>query len=197
MLLPQTHRGAVPRRQPLGRLPQNANAPLRHREKPCSSSSVLPPAIRYELDLPDAGNLYCPRDNFDPSSSHVIPALIRKCLEAKQRGDDHIVCWGDGSPTREFLYAAEALALAAERYDKPAPVNLGGGGEISIRDLVEMIARPCDYTGEITWDTTKPNGQPRRHLDGTRAFKELGFRPGTSLEDGLRETITWYREHGK
>ena len=143
-------------------------------------------------------NLYGPRDNFDPRSSHVIPALIRKCLEAKERGDGHIVCWGDGSPTREFLYAADAaegLTLAAERYDKPDPVNLGGGGEISIRDLVDMIARLCDYTGGITWDTTKPNGQPRRHLDGTRAFEEFGFRPGTPLEDGLRETIAWYRGH--
>ncbi|MCP5118869.1 MAG: NAD-dependent epimerase/dehydratase family protein, partial [bacterium] len=137
------------------------------------------------------------RDNFDPDSSHVIPALIRKCLEAKQRGERRIVCWGDGSPTREFLYAADAalgLALAAERYNKPEPVNLGGGDEISIRDLVRMIARLCGYSGEITWDTTKPNGQPRRHLDGARAFEEFGFQPSTPIEHGLRETIEWYRD---
>lgn len=140
-------------------------------------------------------NLYGPRDNFDLNTSHVIPALIHKCLEAKERNEKSIVCWGDGSPTREFLYAADAaegILLAAEKCDGAEPVNLGSGREISIRDLVQLVARLCDYEGEIVWDTSKPNGQPRRLLDTTRAEKLFGFRARTSLEEGLQKTIEWY-----
>jgi GDP-L-fucose synthase len=145
-------------------------------------------------------NLYGPRDNFDLESSHVIPALIRKCLEAKQSGAGNIVCWGDGSPTRAFLYsadAAEGLVLAAERYDGAEPVNLGTSEEISIRTLVETIADLCDYHGEIVWDTSQPNGQPRRCLDNSRAERYCGFHARTSLAEGLAHTIRWYRENGK
>jgi GDP-L-fucose synthase len=140
-------------------------------------------------------NMYGPRDNFDLETSHVIPALIRKCLEAKERGDRRVVCWGDGSPTREFLYvadSAEGLIAGAERYNDPAPVNLGSGEEISIRDLTELVARLCGFEGEIVWDTTRPNGQPRRRLDTSRAEREFGFRAVTPLEEGLRKTIAWY-----
>jgi GDP-L-fucose synthase len=142
-------------------------------------------------------NLYGPGDNFDPSSSHVIPALIKKCVEANERGASEIVCWGDGSATREFLYVedcAQAIVLAAERYDKPEPVNIGAGFEIRIKDLVELIAKFTGFTGRIVWDTTKPNGQPRRCLDVSRAEREFGFRSRTRFEDGLRKTIEWYRE---
>jgi len=141
-------------------------------------------------------NLYGPGDNFDPASSHVIPALIRKCLEAVDRGDREIVCWGDGTPTREFLYvddAAEGIVLAAERYEDPAPVNLGSGMEISIRDLVALVARLTGFDGAIRWDATKPNGQPRRCLDISLAAREFGFRARTTFEDGLRRTVDWYR----
>ena len=140
-------------------------------------------------------NLYGPGDNFDPASSHVIPALIRKCLEAVDRGDRQIVCWGDGTPTREFLYvddAAEGIVLAAERYEDPAPVNLGSGMEISIRDLVALVARLTGFDGAIRWDATKPNGQPRRCLDISLAAREFGFRARTTFEDGLRRTVDWY-----
>ncbi len=140
-------------------------------------------------------NLYGPWDNFDAETSHVIPALIRKCIEAKQRGEDHIVAWGDGSPTREFLYvedAAEGILLAAELYDKSDPVNLGSAFEISIKDLVEMVARLSGFEGKIVWDTSKPNGQPRRKLDITRAEREFKFRAKTPFEEGLRRTIGWY-----
>jgi GDP-L-fucose synthase len=142
-------------------------------------------------------NLYGPRDNFDPSSSHVIPALIKKCLEAKECGDKEIVVWGDGSPTREFLQvadAAEGIILAAERYNESDPVNLGSSREISIKELVEVIARLTEFDGRIVWDTSKPNGQPRRCLDTDRALQGFGFRATTSFVDGLRETIEWYRE---
>ena len=143
-------------------------------------------------------NLYGPKDNFDPESSHVIPALIRKCLEAKERRDDHIVAWGDGSPTREFLYvedAAEGILLAAERYDDSEPVNLGSSFEISIKDLLETIVRLTGFEGKIIWDTSKPNGQPRRKLDVTRAKEQFGFESRTSFEDGLQKTIDWYENH--
>jgi GDP-L-fucose synthase len=142
-------------------------------------------------------NLYGPRDNFDPESSHVIPALIRKCVEAKQRGDDHIVAWGDGSATREFLYvedAAEAILLATERYNDSEPVNLGSAFEISIKDLLELITRLTGFEGEIKWDTSKPNGQPRRKLDTSRAKAIFGFESQTSFEKGLNHTIEWYKE---
>jgi GDP-L-fucose synthase len=142
-------------------------------------------------------NLYGPRDNFDLESSHVIPALIRKCLEAKALGDNEITAWGDGSPTREFLYvedAADGILLAAERYNKSEPVNLGSAFEISIKDLLETIARLTGFTGRIVWDTTKPNGQPRRKLDVQRAEQEFGFRSQVTFEDGLQRTIDWYKE---
>ena len=141
-------------------------------------------------------NLYGPGDNFDVSSSHVIPALIRKCLEAKHRRDRRLVCWGDGSPTREFVYvedAARAFALAAQRYDAPEPVNIGSGNEIAIRDLANLIARLCEFEGEIVWDLSKPNGQPRRRLDASRAEALFGFRAQMALEAGLTKTIEWYR----
>jgi GDP-L-fucose synthase len=140
-------------------------------------------------------NLYGPRDNFSPESSHVIPALIRKCVEASERGDDHIVVWGSGRATREFLYvedAAEGILLAAERYDGSAPVNLGSGKEISIRELTHMIARMTILDGEIMWDPSRPDGQPRRCLDTTKAERLFGFRSRTSLERGLERTIDWY-----
>lgn len=143
-------------------------------------------------------NLYGPRDNFDLESSHVIPALIRKCVEAQERGQETIEVWGDGSPTREFLYvedAAEGILLAAERYNKPAPVNLGSGYEISIKDLAELIQRLTGYQGRLVWNTDKPNGQPRRALDTSRALAEFGFKAQTNFEEGLRRTIDWYRVH--
>ncbi len=137
-------------------------------------------------------NLYGPRDNFDLATSHVIPALVRKMVESPEE----IVLWGDGTPTREFLYVedcAEAFALAAERYDGPEPVNLGSGAEISIRDLAELISELTGFGGEIRWDTSMPNGQPRRSLDPTRARELLGFEARTPLRDGLERTIAWYR----
>jgi GDP-L-fucose synthase len=140
-------------------------------------------------------NLYGPGDNFDRQSSHVIPALIRKCLEARVNGDTEIVLWGDGTPTREFLYvtdAANGILLATQKYDSPEPVNLGSGREISIRDLAGLIARLSGFTGAIRWDVSKPNGQPRRCLDVHRADAEFGFRSATTLERGLEETIHWY-----
>ena len=143
-------------------------------------------------------NLYGPRDNFNLKTSHVIPALIRKYIEAQERGDAEVVVWGDGSPTREFLYvedAAEGILLAAERYNGREPVNLGSGNEISIRDLAEMIARLTGFQGKLIWDTTKPNGQPRRALDISRAEKYFGFKAQMSFEEGLRRTIAWYREN--
>ena len=142
-------------------------------------------------------NLYGPGDNFAPESSHVIPALIRKCIEAVEDGRDEIVCWGDGSPTREFLYVedcAEAIVLAAERYEGADPVNLGTGFEISIQDLVGMIAELCGFQGRVIWDTTKPNGQPRRRLDTQRAWDRFGFQAKTDFREGLRRTIDWYKE---
>jgi GDP-L-fucose synthase len=141
-------------------------------------------------------NLYGPGDSFDLETSHVIPALIRKCLEAEAHGEAEIVAWGDGSPTREFLYvedAAEGILLASERYDDSDPVNLGSGNEISIKDLLTTIARHTGYTGRIVWDTTKPNGQPRRALNTDRAFERFGFRAKTDFDEGLRKTIEWYR----
>jgi len=143
-------------------------------------------------------NLYGPRDNFDLESSHVIPAMIRKLLAAKERGEPSVVLWGDGSPTREFLYvedAAEAIALATERYDGPEPVNLGSGEEISIRGLAELIAAEVGFRGEIVWDTTQPNGQPRRRLDVSRAERLFGFRAKHPFRDGVRQTVDWFVEH--
>lgn len=140
-------------------------------------------------------NLYGPGDNFAPKSSHVIPALIKKCVDAVDNDNEEIVCWGDGSPTREFLYvedAAEGILLATEKYNKGEPVNLGTGREISIRKLVELIVAYTGFEGKISWDTTKPNGQPRRCLDTSKAEREFGFRAKTGLEEGLRKTIDCY-----
>jgi GDP-L-fucose synthase len=140
-------------------------------------------------------NLYGPRDNFDLHTSHVIPALVRKCVEARERGEKKIVVWGDGSPSREFLHArdaAEGIVLAAERYDRSDPVNLGAGFEIKIRDLVPLVAHTCRFEGDIVWDTSKPNGQPRRMLDTSRAAREFGWKARTPFEDGLRETVEWF-----
>jgi GDP-L-fucose synthase len=146
-------------------------------------------------------NLYGPGDNFDPASSHVIPALIKKCVDAKNAGQDHIEVWGDGSPTREFLYvedAAEGILLAAERLNDSEPVNLGSAWEISIKDLVEMIRQVTGFAGQVVWDETKPNGQPRRKLDTSKAEQWFGFKAMTPFEEGLRRTIRWYMdEHAK
>ncbi len=143
-------------------------------------------------------NLYGPGDDFSVESSHVIPALIRKCLEAVEQGAPEIVCWGDGSPTREFLFVedcAQAVVMAAAEFDGPEPVNLGTGKEISIRDLVTLIAELTGFSGRIVWDTSRPNGQPRRCLDTTRAWERFGFRAKTGFREGLQRTIEWYRQH--
>jgi GDP-L-fucose synthase len=143
-------------------------------------------------------NLYGPRDNFDPETSHVIPALIWKCFEAMEEGRDYIVVWGTGRASREFLYvedAAEAIVLATERYDKPDPVNIGSGVEITIRDLCALIMELTGFRGRVLWDTSKPDGQPRRCLDTRRAEREFGFVAKTPLVEGLRRTIAWYRAH--
>jgi GDP-L-fucose synthase len=141
-------------------------------------------------------NLYGPHDNFDPSSSHVIPALIRKCLEAIDARSDEVVCWGTGNATREFLYVedcAEAIVLAAEQHDGLEPVNIGAGFEISIRDLAELIADLTGFKGRLTFDRTKPDGQPRRSLDVTRARNSFGFAATTDFRSGLKRTIEWYQ----
>jgi GDP-L-fucose synthase len=140
--------------------------------------------------------LYGPRDNFDMQSSHVIPALIRKCVEAVRNGEDQIVCWGSGQVTREFLHAddcAEAIILAAEKYDGSEPVNIGAGFEISIKDLAEKIAGLTGFKGRLVWDTTQPDGQPRRCLDTSRAERAFGFRAQINFDEGLKQTIDWYR----
>ncbi|HOE36395.1 MAG: GDP-L-fucose synthase [Kiritimatiellia bacterium] len=142
-------------------------------------------------------NLYGPRDNFDPASSHVIPALIKKCLDARDAGAREIVVWGTGNASREFLYAgdaAEGIVLAAERYNSSEPVNIGAGFEIKIKDLVPLIARLTGFQGDIVWDATKPDGQPRRMLDTSRAEKLFGFKAKVGFEEGLRETIAWYEK---
>ncbi|MCK9362186.1 MAG: GDP-L-fucose synthase [Syntrophales bacterium] len=142
-------------------------------------------------------NLYGPGDNFDPHSSHVIPALIKKCVDAIADGADDIVVWGSGKATREFFYvedAAEAILLATERYNKSDPVNIGAGFEISIKDLVELIVELTGFTGRIAWDESKPDGQPRRMLDTSRAYREFGFQAKTGFREGLTKTIAWYRE---
>ncbi len=157
------------------------------REKPKKSAVVVPV------------NLYGPGDNFDPRSSHVIPALVRKCEEARLAGDSQIVCWGTGAATREFLYvddAAEGIVRAAEVMDEPVPINLGGGAEIPIRDLVGRIAKACDFEGRIEWDASKPDGQPRRGLDISRARRLLGWEPKQDFDAGLAATVAWWRDHG-
>jgi len=144
-------------------------------------------------------NLYGPGDNFDPRSSHVIPALIKKCVDARIRGEKKIIVWGSGRATREFFYvedAAEAIVLATERYNKSEPVNIGAGFEISIHDLVELIVELTGFQGRIAWDATQPDGQPRRMLDTTKALQEIGFRATTDFREGLRKTISWYEAEG-
>ena len=143
-------------------------------------------------------NLYGPRDNFDPQSSHVIPALIKKCVDAQEAGESQITVWGTGRATREFLYvedAAEGIILATESYNGPEPINLGAGFEISIRELVDLIVKVTGFSGTIEWDSFKPDGQPRRCLDTSRAQRYFGFKAHTSFETGLRNTVDWYREH--
>jgi len=140
-------------------------------------------------------NLYGPRDNFDLRTSHVIPALVRKCIEARDKGEQSISAWGTGNVSREFLYVedcAEGLVSAMERYDSPEPMNLGSGREITIRDLTQLVARLARFEGEIIWDSSKPDGQPRRCLDVGRAFNAIGFRARTPLEEGVRKTVEWY-----
>ena len=142
-------------------------------------------------------NLYGPRDNFDPESSHVIPALIKKCIDAIANNESRITVWGTGDPSREFLYvedAAEAIILATERYDKSDPINIGAGFEITVKDLIELITKLTDYRGEIVWDTSKPDGQPRRMLDTSKAEGEFGFKAKTSFKEGLVKTINWYAQ---
>jgi len=140
-------------------------------------------------------NIYGPGDSFDPQRSHVIPALIKKCTDARRSGAEEVTVWGDGSPTRELLYvndAAEGILLAAEHYDSSEPVNIGSGFEISIKELVEKIARLTGFEGDLNWDLTKPNGQPRRRLDTSRAMEKFGFRARTGFDEGLRRTVEWY-----
>ena len=142
-------------------------------------------------------NLYGPRDNFDLTTSHVIPAMIRKCVTAREQGAAEVTLWGDGSPTREFLYvsdAAEGLVLAAERYDDSDPVNLGSGGEIAIRELAALVAQATGFDGRFVWDTSQPNGQPRRQLEVSRARERFGFQARTPFAEGLRRTVEWYVE---
>lgn len=143
-------------------------------------------------------NLYGPGDNFDPDSSHVIPALIKKCFDAMDAGNKEITVWGDGKATREFLYVedcAEAIVAATAKYDKPEPVNIGAGFEITIKDLAGLIVRLTGFNGSIKWDASRPNGQPRRCLDTSRAMKEFGFKAETGFEEGLKKSIDWYRRH--
>jgi len=178
--------------------PEETNAPYGIAKK---AAMVMLDGYRRQYDLASAYllpvNLYGPHDNFDLQSSHVIPALIRKCVTAQESGASHIDCWGTGSASREFLYmddAAEGIIRAAEALDEPIPVNLGTGMEITICDLVTLIAKLVGFDGEIRWDSTKPDGQPRRCLDTSRAEKLLGWRAQVGFEDGLRRTIDWWRE---
>jgi len=176
--------------------PEETNAPYGIAKKALLTQSK---AYRKQYDFNSIYlmpvNLYGPRDDFDLETSHVIPAIIRKCIEAREQGDESITAWGTGEPTREFLYvrdAAEGILDATETYDQSVPVNLGSGSEISIRDLIELIAEHTDFDGEIEWDTSKPDGQPRRRLDVSRAKKEFGWEADTAFVDGLNETIEWY-----
>ena len=178
--------------------PEETNAPYGVAKK---AIFVMLDGYRREYGLASAValpvNLYGPGDNFDPASSHVIPALIRKCEEARVAGAEEVVCWGTGSATREFLYvddAAEGIVRAAETMEDPVPINLGGGIEIPIRDLVGQIATACGYSGKITWDTSKPDGQPRRALDISRARELLGWEPKQPFDTALATTVRWWRE---
>ena len=143
-------------------------------------------------------NLYGPGDNFNPSSSHVIPALIKKCVDAVDNGSDEIICWGTGGASREFVYvddAAEGLLLAAEFYNDPEPVNIGAGFEITIKDLAEKIAKLSGFKGRLVWDDSKPDGQPRRSLDTSKAKQAFGFEAKTGFDKGLEKTIEWYKKN--
>lgn len=180
--------------------PEETNAPYGVAKK---AVFVMLDGYRREYGLKSAVvvpvNLYGPGDNFDPRSSHVIPALVRKCEEARLAGDPQIVCWGTGAATREFLYvddAAEGIVRAAEVMDEPVPMNLGGGAEIPIRDLVGRIAKACDFEGRIEWDASKPDGQPRRCLDISRARRLLAWEPKQDFDAGLAATVAWWRDHG-
>ena len=179
--------------------PEETNAPYGIAKK---AALVMLDGYRRQYGLASAYllpvNLYGPWDNFDPATSHVIPALIRKCLEATDRSDASITCWGTGAASREFLFvddAAEGVVRAAEVMDDPVPINLGTGSEIAIRDLVALVAAACGFTGAIHWDASRPDGQPRRCVDASRAQELLGWRAHTRLADGLRETVGWYRAH--
>ena len=176
--------------------PEETNAPYGVAKK---AALVMLDAYRRQYGLRSAYllpvNLYGPRDNFDLETSHVIPALIRKCVEARRAGAAHVTCWGTGSASREFLFvddAADGLVRAAEVMDDPTPINLGTGGEITIRDLVGLVARLCRFEGEIRWDASRPDGQPRRCLDTSRAEHLLGWRAQVKFEEGLRRTIEWF-----
>jgi GDP-L-fucose synthase len=180
--------------------PEETNAPYGVAKK---AALVMLDAYRRQYGLKSAYllpvNLYGPRDNFDLRTSHVIPALIRKCVEARRAGADRITCWGTGAASREFLFvddAADGLVRAAEVMDDPEPINLGTGMEITIRDLVTLIARLCEFRGEIVWDSSKPDGQPRRCLDTARAERLLGWRARIGFEEGLRRTIDWFEAQG-
>jgi len=180
--------------------PEETNAPYGVAKK---AVFVMLDGYRREYGLKSAVvvpvNLYGPGDNFDPRSSHVIPALVRKCEEARLAGDPQIVCWGTGAATREFLYvddAAEGIVRAAEVMDEPVPMNLGGGAEIPIGDLVGRIAKACDFEGRIEWDASKPDGQPRRCLDISRARRLLAWEPKQDFDAGLAATVAWWRDHG-
>ena len=177
--------------------PEETNAPYGLAKKMLLVQSE---AYRQQYDFPSIFlmpvNLYGPRDNFDPDSSHVIPALIRRCTEAVSQGKKELSVWGTGNATREFLYVedcAEAIILASEHYDSSAPVNIGSGMEISIKNLVRLIAQLTGFQGDIVFDPTKPDGQPRRRLDTTRAKKQFGFVASTQFEEGLKKTIEWYK----
>ena len=180
--------------------PEETNAPYGIAKK---AALVMIDGYNRQYDLTSAYllpvNLYGPGDNFDPQTSHVIPALIRKCVEAHERGEDHIVCWGTGEVSREFLYvedAADGIIRAAEVLEEPTPVNLGTNREITIKDLVELIVKLTGFKGKIRWDASKPDGQPRRCLDTSRASELLGWEARVDFEEGLSETIKWWREQG-
>lgn len=179
--------------------PEETNAPYGVAKK---AALVMLDGYRRQYGLRSAYvlpvNLFGPRDNFDLGTSHVIPALIRKCVEAEQRGAEFIECWGTGSASREFLYVADAAAgivRAAECMDEPVPINLGTGVEITIRSLVQLVANTCGFRGEIRWDPSRPDGQPRRCVDAQRAEALLGWKATVGLEEGLRRTVQWYRKH--
>lgn len=181
--------------------PEETNAPYGVAKK---AAGQMLDAYRLQYGLRSAYvmpvNLYGPHDNFDLHSSHVIPALIRKCVEAQTRGDDRIVCWGTGAASREFLYVddvAEGILRAAEVMDEPTPINLGASFEITIKDLVELIVKLTGFKGRVEWDATKPDGQPRRCLDTNRAQKLLGWKAQVSFEEGLKRTIEWWRTSGR